>query len=270
VPPFAYYALLAAVALVAAAITAWTFAPALRGPDAARRDVGSHGLAFGGIVSLLLLSTLASLRFAQDLRDAPFTLSTFSLASLATQIPLVLVVYARRIWPRALTWQDLGLRPLPLERVLRVGTYTGVAVLLLTILVSLALSRLDLRPNQLDQYGFVRQAGTPGLIVVLVLVAIAAPIAEELFFRGFLFGLYRRRQPRWLAYVVSVAAFGIAHVMPTRMNPQQALGLVIAIVLLGTILTWTYDHTGSLYPGMLAHAINNSVGVLALYYVGST
>ncbi|HEY3060106.1 MAG TPA: type II CAAX endopeptidase family protein [Chloroflexota bacterium] len=269
-PPYAYNVVVGAVALVAAAITVWTFAPAFRGPEAARRDVGSHRLAFGCIVAVLLLSTLASLPFVQDLRDAPFTLATFALAALATQIPLLLVLYVRLIWPRALSWQDLGLRPLPLEQVLRVGSITGISVLLLTIVVSLALSRLDLRPNQLEQYTFVRQAGIPGLIVVLVLVAVTAPIAEELFFRGFLFGVYRRRQPRWLAYAVSVAAFSIAHVMPTRMNPQQALGLVIAIVLLGTILTWTYERTGSLYPGMVAHAINNATGVLALYYVGST
>ena len=162
-PPIAYNVVVGAVALVAAAITAWTFVPALRGPEAARRDVGSHSLALGGIVAVLLLSTLASLPFVQDLRDTPFTLATFALAALATQIPLVLVVYARLILPGALTWQDLGLRPLPFERVLRVGMYTGVAVLLLTILVSIGLSRLDLRPNQLDQYAFVRQAGTPGV-----------------------------------------------------------------------------------------------------------
>jgi membrane protease YdiL (CAAX protease family) len=265
VPDHAYSAIVAAVAVAAVAIVAWTFLPVLRGPEAARRDVGSHRLAFGCAVTVLVISTLLGLPFARDLRNGPFTLATFVPVALATQLPMLLVVYARLIWPRSVTWQELGLRPLPVERVLRVGLTTGAVGLLVTITISLALTQVGLRPNQLEQFSFVRAEGRLGLIVALVIIAGTAPCVEELFFRGFLFGLYRRRQPLWVAYLVSGAIFAAAHVMPTRMDPRQAVGLAMGIFVLGTILAWTYQRTGSLYPGMVAHALNNAIGVLVLY-----
>jgi membrane protease YdiL (CAAX protease family) len=113
--------------------------------------------------------------------------------------------------------------------------------------------------------------GPPTLLGVVVLglaLVVLAPITEELFFRGFLFGLYRRRQPLWVAYVVSGLLFTVLHLEPTRMNVQQMAGLAVGIFLLSTILAWLYQHTGSLYPGMLAHAVNNATGLILFYAVG--
>jgi membrane protease YdiL (CAAX protease family) len=261
------YALLAAVGLLGLAITAWVFAPALRGPEAARRDLGSHRLTFGSVVAVLLLNTLLTLPLANLLRDNPLSLETFALAALSTQIPILVVVYARLIWPRAVTWQELGLRPIAIDRALRVGLATGLLGLLLTILLSAVMAQFGLLSNQFEQFGFVRGAGPIGLAVVLFFAAVSAPFTEELFFRGVLFGLYRRRQPTWLAYLVSGVLFAAAHVMPTRMSPSQMAALGIGIFALGTLLAWTYQRTGSLYPGMLAHAVNNATGLILLYSV---
>jgi membrane protease YdiL (CAAX protease family) len=261
------YALPAAVGLVALAITVWVFLPVLRGPEAARRDIGSHRLEFGAVIAVLLLNGLFTLPLASLLRDNPLSLETFALAALSTQVPVLLVVYVRLILPRAVTWQELGLRPMPVGRIVRVGLATGLLGLLLTILVSVALMQFGLRANQFEQFAFVRDSGPLGLVVVLFLGAVSAPFTEELFFRGFLFGLYRRRQPTWLAYVVSGVLFAAAHVMPTRMDLSQMAALAIGIFILGTILAWTYQRTGSLFPGMLAHAVNNATALLARYSV---
>jgi len=258
------------VALAAGvAITLWTFAPAFRGSEAARRDVGSHRLVFGCAVAVLLLSALLSLPFANELRDSGFKLATFVPAALATQIPILLVVYVRLVWPRAVTWQELGLRAMPVLQAIGFGLAIGLLAIVCNVVVGLTLSALGLRPNQSEEFEFVRAAGPNGLLVVLVLACVTAPFVEELFFRGFVFGLYRRRQPLWVAYVISGAIFAVAHVMPMRMNLQQAAGLAIGIFVLGTILSATYQRTGSLWPGMVAHAVNNATGILALYAVGN-
>jgi membrane protease YdiL (CAAX protease family) len=267
VPESATYALVAGLVLVGVAIIIWTFRPALRGPEAAQQDVGTHRLVLGCCVAVLLLSTLLTIPLTRELRSAPFTLANFVPAALATQIPILVVLYARLIWPRAVTWQDLGLRPMPVARVARVGLATGLLAVLCNVVVGLTLTQLGLRPNQSEQFEFVRGAGSTGLLIVLALACGSAPFVEELFFRGFVFGLYRRRQPLWVAYTVSGAIFAAAHVMPTRMNPQQGVGLAIGIFALGTILAWTYQRTGSLWPGMVAHAFNNATGILALYAV---
>jgi uncharacterized protein len=258
---------IAAFAIVGLAITVWVFAPALKGPEAARRDIGTHRLAFGAVVTILTLNGLLTFPLANIVRDEPLSLSTFAWAAIATQIPMLLFIYLRLILPRVVTWQELGLCALPLDRVLRVGLTMGLVGLLLTVFVELLLSQIGLRPNQFEQFDFVRSAGTAGFVLVLILAAIVAPLVEELFFRGFLFGLYRRRQPLWLAYGASGALFAAAHVMPTRMNTAQMAGLAIGILILGTLLAWTYQRTGSLLPSIVAHALNNATGLVLLYSV---
>ena len=103
---------------------------------------------------------------------------------------------------------------------------------------------------------------------MLVAAGVLAPLVEELFFRGFLFGLYRGRHPLWMAYLVSSVLFTLLHLEPTRMNVPQMAGLSVGIFLLAMLLAWLYKHTGSLYPGILAHAVNNATGLILFYAVG--
>jgi membrane protease YdiL (CAAX protease family) len=260
---------LAALLLVALATTAWVFRPVFQGPDSARRDLGTHRLAFGSLVVVLLLTALLTLPLAEVQRAAVatrgFTTGSFVSAILATEVSMLAVLYARVIAPGALTWRDLGLRPLPIERILRIGLLAGLGGLALTIVVGSALAQVGLRPNQFDQFRFVRREGLGSFLAVLVSAAVCAPIVEELFFRGFLFGLYRRRQPLWVAYLVPGLIFAVLHLQPSLMNPAQMAGLGIGIFLLGTLLTLVYQRTNSLFPGMVAHAVNNATGLLLLY-----
>jgi uncharacterized protein len=257
-----------ALLLVGAAISAVSMWPAFRGKEAAARGIGSHWMVAGAILTVLTLNVIFTLPFLGELRDQqPLTIRGFAIAALSTQIPILLVLYVRLIWARAVTWRDLGLRPLPIDRIVRVGLTMALLGLLATVTVELVLTQVGLRPNQFEQFTFIRGGGQQGLVVVLFLAAVSAPFAEELFFRGFIFGLYRRRQPLWLAYVVSGGLFAAAHVMPAHMSLAQMSGLAIGIFILGTLLAWTYQRTGSLYPGMLAHAVNNATGLLLLYSV---
>jgi membrane protease YdiL (CAAX protease family) len=96
-----------------------------------------------------------------------------------------------------------------------------------------------------------------------VFVCVAAPMAEEFFFRGFLFGVLRRinwvvsgRQlGPWLAAVIVAVLFGLAHfdsAQPQDLIPLGMLGFALCIV------RWK---TGSLYPCMALHSINNCVAL---------
>jgi membrane protease YdiL (CAAX protease family) len=114
----------------------------------------------------------------------------------------------------------------------------------------------------------VLSEGPVAFALLLVLAGIVAPFVEELFFRGFVFGFYRRRQALWVAYVVSSVLFTVLHLDPSKMNVQQMGGLSVGIFLLALLLAWLYQHTGSLYPGILAHALNNSTAVILFYAVG--
>jgi membrane protease YdiL (CAAX protease family) len=96
---------------------------------------------------------------------------------------------------------------------------------------------------------------TLSLVAVAVLVGVVAPIVEELFFRGFLFGALGRVM-HWIpAALVTGFVFGAIHAGGT-----PAIFLV-PLALLGALLCLLYRRTGSLLPGMGVHAFNNALAL---------
>ncbi|HEY6083771.1 MAG TPA: CPBP family intramembrane glutamic endopeptidase, partial [Nitrospira sp.] len=99
--------------------------------------------------------------------------------------------------------------------------------------------------------------GTPAQTAVsLIEYVVFAPLFEELAFRGLLFAILRRKFRFLPAALISAGIFGIAH----------GYGLVglISVCWSGVLWAWIYEKTGSLLPGILAHAINNLLVCLAV------
>jgi membrane protease YdiL (CAAX protease family) len=97
-------------------------------------------------------------------------------------------------------------------------------------------------------------------MVVLVIVGISvialAPLAEEAFFRGFIFrGLRRWLRPGW-AVVSSAAVFGVLHFIPLIMLPIFGLGVLLASIV---------HSRKSLVPSIFAHATFNAIGFIQLF-----
>lgn len=93
----------------------------------------------------------------------------------------------------------------------------------------------------------------------LVGAVILAPLFEEAVFRGLLFATLRRVLGFAGAAGLSAAIFAVAH-------GYGALGF-IDVLLSGILWAWAFERTGSLVPGIVAHAVTNllvSVTVIAL------
>ncbi len=90
------------------------------------------------------------------------------------------------------------------------------------------------------------------LIGFLFLTIIITPIAEELFFRGFLFQWMAGRRPWWIAALVSSAMFGASHIIP----PQA-----ISAALMSLALIYLFVASGSIWPPILCHVINNAISI---------
>jgi len=251
------------------AVTVWVFWPAFRGPEAAREAVGTYRLALGAFFSLLVINSAIVLPLEPILHiERGLTTGTFVVAALSTDITMLGFVYVRLVMPGAVTWTELGLRPLRLDYALRMGLAAGLVGLVVIDVIGTLLSQIGLQQNQLDQFQFALTEGPLAFVVLLLAAGLVAPFVEELFFRGFLFGMFRRRHPLWQAYLVSAVLFTVLHNDPSRMTPSQMAGLSIGISILAVMLAWVYQRTGSLYPGMLAHAVNNSTGLILFYLVG--
>lgn len=248
------------------ALMVWVLRPAFRGPEAARRDLGTWRLAVGGLVVAVALALVLSAPVVLLIGPGGgMTVPAFLASIAATELPMLGLVYVRVVRPRALAWRDLGLRWLPPEVAVPTGLLVGFASLMLSEVVGLALQHFGFQSNQLNEFDFSRNSGRLAEVLILLSGSVAAPMVEEIFFRGFLFGLLARRHPKWQAYVGSSALFAVLHVQWGSMDVSQAAALVISIFVLGTILAWTYDQTGSLIPGMIAHAMNNAVTLLLFY-----
>jgi len=97
----------------------------------------------------------------------------------------------------------------------------------------------------------------PELIWVLLVLCVVVPVAEEIFFRGF---VYRGLRARWgvlTAALASAAFFGVVHLEVMHFLPIFVLGVVVA---------YTFQRTGSLVPAIVIHALNNVVAVFGTIY----
>ncbi|MBS1676128.1 MAG: CPBP family intramembrane metalloprotease [Actinobacteria bacterium] len=115
-----------------------------------------------------------------------------------------------------------------------------------TILYSLLITE----PKQKD----IAESFGPTIVQVLLIV-IAAPIAEETCFRGMLFGGLREKLPRLVAALITGLIFGGLHALTgvTAVPPLIVFGFVLALL---------YERTGSVLPGILLHMLNNSIALL--------
>jgi membrane protease YdiL (CAAX protease family)/uncharacterized RDD family membrane protein YckC len=142
----------------------------------------------------------------------------------------------RRFEPSALGWMFAVL-----------GTYYAGAILFSLLVV------------QPDQEDIGKELGicNPGIgiaVAAVLAIVVLAPIAEEIFFRGFFFAGLRTRWSLWPSALLSGAIFGLVHAPtgPTAAIPLAGLGVGLA---------WLYNKTGSLYPCMLAHFLNNALAI---------
>jgi CAAX protease family protein len=88
------------------------------------------------------------------------------------------------------------------------------------------------------------------LIVDAVLVLAFVPVCEELFFRGVLFRVLRTRLPLWPAAVIDGVLFGFAH---------GSLAIVPVLAVLGIAFCYVYERTGSIFPTIALHSLNNTI-----------
>lgn len=82
---------------------------------------------------------------------------------------------------------------------------------------------------------------------------IAAPIMEEMLFRGIVLESVRSRFGSCRAILISAAAFGLVHIIPQQM---------INAFLVGIVLGFIYVRTESLISVIILHAVNNALAYL--------
>jgi CAAX protease family protein len=161
---------------------------------------------------------------------------------------LVALFFAHLGGRRVEAWQ-FGLRPTPLWRAVRLIAITLVGFLIFSVLWGVALH--SGKEKLLEQLG--AEQSTALLLLSAGLTCVVAPICEEFLFRGYIFTALRNWRGMWPAAVITGFLFGAVHI-----GSAPAVDL-IPLAALGFGLCLLYRYTGSLYPCIVVHSLNNSI-----------
>jgi CAAX protease family protein len=176
--------------------------------------------------------------------------TALALAQMAQELSFLLVPFALAASKGASVAQAMRRLGLVAFRRLDALKWMGAAIGIYLVFV-MAYVALVGEPEQDD---FADDLGP--LWIQVLLIAIAAPIGEEVCFRGMLFGGLRERLPMWAAALISAALFGLLHV-------TTGISVVPPLIAFGFLLALLYERTGSILPCILLHMLNNSVALLA-------
>jgi sodium transport system permease protein len=169
-------------------------------------------------------------------------------------VPTILFVWARRV-PLVV----LGLARLPPLATVGGALFGGGAFYLVAVALHAWIERVWPTPPELREAMHrmvIPEAGARPLVVDLVALALVPAAAEELMFRGVVFGAARPRLGATGAVVVAAIAFGLYHGSVYRFAPAAFAGLLIGV---------TRAASGSLWPALAFHFANNAGVIIAMH-----
>jgi len=126
-----------------------------------------------------------------------------------------------------------------------------VAILLATAIISAVFKYVPEKQHVVQL--FLKEKDVLFLLYTSIFAAVAGPIIEELFFRGFMYNAFKKYMPRVVAMFVTAGLFAALHAHPVGFLPIMALGVILA---------YMYEKTGTLVSSMTIHIIHN----LAMVY----
>jgi uncharacterized protein len=206
------------------------------------------GLVVATVGSLIIDIPAAALGVDINARNLPPGLVIADTAVQDAGFVAVAIFFAQ-VGGRAVAGAMFGLRPTRFWRAVRLVVLTLVGFLLFSYIWT--------KLFQTEEEDLLKKLGTDKGAVLLVLSAaltcVVAPLCEEFLFRGFVFTALRNWRGVWPAAVITGILFGGVHA-----GSAPALDLV-PLAVLGFGLCLLYRATGSLYPCVAAHCVNNSL-----------
>ena len=150
------------------------------------------------------------------------------------------------------TPEQFGLRPTRFWPAVGLAVGAYVTFILFTGLWLNLVGETTTDDQTLDKLGV--EHSTAALVASVAVVCVLAPIAEEFLFRGFMFSALRNWAGPWPAALLTGLLFGGIH-----LDPDRPVAFLLPLAFLGVLLCLVYWRTGSLYPCIALHALNNAI-----------
>ena len=155
------------------------------------------------------------------------------------------------------TWTDIGLAP--------VGFI--VYLIIAGVLTALFSQFTWFNASEIQDVGFSTAVyGVDRLVAFLILV-VAAPVAEELIFRGWLYGKLRQKLNLSISNMSSMTiAALLVSILFGFLHGQWNVG--VNVFAMSLVLCVLREITGTIYAGILLHMLKNGIAFYLLFVIG--
>lgn len=198
-----------------------------------------------------------------DLSDTVFN----TLVAAAVYVISVLLVVGMPwiVWKRRTTKKELGIHRLPNWRDIGLTPIVYVLYLIASGLGVFIVMKLmpDFDVSQAQSIGFGDLTYRYEYILAFATLVIAAPVAEEMLFRGYLQGKLRRLAPFWLTALITSVVFAALH-LPGAGGAVQ-WNVAVDVLILSLALCFLREYTGSIWAGVLLHMLKNGIAFYFLF-----
>lgn len=195
--------------------------------------------------------------------NAAASILTYVLA-LVIAIFVPLVIYRQRTslkdvgvtgWP---SWLDIVMTPL-MFIVYMIGSAIFVAIMAKILPVGV----VDLAQRQQLPFSQTMLLTPWHMFLAFFTLVVLAPIAEELLFRGYLYGKLRKYVSTWMAVLSTSLLFGIAHFWAPGSPLQWAV--MFDTFVLSIFMCLAREYTGAIWVGVLMHMVKNGLAFYLLF-----
>ena len=170
----------------------------------------------------------------------------FATQMILLAVPLFVVLYTRRDIRETYGFSGAGAQGFLGSALL------GAGMFLVNLVIAAGMIRLFPDSAENMETAFAGIMGD-NVAAALFVIALAPAVCEELLFRGVVFHAVKAGHRTAAACAVTAVLFGCFHMSLVKFLPTGLMGLVLCIVV------W---QTGSIYPAMLMHFMNNALSVV--------
>lgn len=144
------------------------------------------------------------------------------------------------------SWLDIGLAPAGLV----------IYLVLTAVFTMIAVVIPGFDANQIQETGFANLSYRYEYLLAFATLVVIAPLAEEILFRGYLYGKLRKYIPAWLAVLLTSLLFAAVH---------GQWNVAIDVLALSLVLCTLREITGNIWASFLLHMLKNGIAYYLLF-----
>lgn len=168
---------------------------------------------------------------------------------------------------RRTSLRDLGVSDWPTFLEVFISPLAFVAYFLLTMVtmsIASGVFSVDIQQQQALPFSQNMLATHWQFFLAFAVMVVLAPIAEELLYRGYLYGKLRASFSIWLSVLVTSVAFGLAHLWAGPDSPLQ-WAVAVDTFTLSLVMCAAREYTGAIWVPMMMHMMKNGIAFYFLF-----